>query len=146
MPADRGVDLYGPELNRTASGYSRTSEKERWKKIYTSPLYRHKVGAGWRLEDTPLCTHVFNKKRQLNLDLGIELLACWLQGTACTGTRKEAHRFVKTMCVYGLRVDRQPPKDCTALYHSPHLHCRENLSIIIAFIFPPCTMTAVFTR
>jgi hypothetical protein len=26
---DRGVDLYGPELNRSTSGYSRTSEKER---------------------------------------------------------------------------------------------------------------------
>lgn len=47
-----------------------------------SPFNWHNVGAGWRLEDTPLCTHVFNKKRILNLDLEIELVARLLRGTA----------------------------------------------------------------
>jgi hypothetical protein len=40
-------------------------------------FYWHNVGARWRLEGTPLRTHVFNKKLKLNLDL----LLGRLQGT-----------------------------------------------------------------
>ena len=47
---DRRGDLYGPELNRCVSGYSRTFRRRKDEKIlYIYIRKRPNVGAGWRL-------------------------------------------------------------------------------------------------